>query len=66
MMSYSKTNYEDVEPRAPSMYFLRDALNCENLGVTVIDADEDGKEWNTTTPTMTTRRCTHFLKGRDK
>ena len=37
-MSYTKTNYEDVEPRAPGMHFLRDALDCENQGVTVIDA----------------------------
>jgi quercetin dioxygenase-like cupin family protein len=45
-MSYSKTSYDEVEPRAPGMHFLRDALDCENLGVTVLDADEgwDGME----------------------
>lgn len=38
-MGYDATAYDDVEPRAPGMYFLRDALNCENLGVTVVEAD---------------------------
>jgi len=38
-MSYTRTNYENVEPRAPGMHFLRDALDCEQLGVTVLDAD---------------------------
>ena len=42
-MSYSEVNYADVEPDAPDMHFLRDALDCEHLGVTVIDA-ADGKE----------------------
>lgn len=39
-MSYSKTQYGDVEQRAPGMYFLRDALGCEHLGITVLDADK--------------------------
>ena len=38
-MSYTKANYEDVEPHAPGMHFLREALDCENQAVTVIDAD---------------------------
>ncbi|WP_435072957.1 cupin domain-containing protein [Halorubrum sp. HHNYT27] len=38
-MGYDTIAYDDVEPRAPGMYFLRDALNCENLGVTVVEAD---------------------------
>jgi quercetin dioxygenase-like cupin family protein len=38
-MGYDTTAYDDVEPRAPGMYFLRDALDCENLGVTVVEAD---------------------------
>lgn len=41
-MSYSKQNYGDVEPRAPGMHFLRDALDCEQLGMTVLEA---GPEW---------------------
>lgn len=45
-MGYTKERYEDVEPRAPGMHFLRDALDCENLGVTVLDVEEgwEGKE----------------------
>ncbi|MFC7186087.1 cupin domain-containing protein [Halorubrum yunnanense] len=39
-MGYDATTYDDVEPRAPGMYFLRDALGCENLGVTVVEADD--------------------------
>lgn len=38
-MSYTQTTYEDVEPKAPGMYFLREALDCENLGLTVVDVD---------------------------
>ena len=38
-MGYDTTAYDNVEPRAPGMYFLRDALDCENLGVTVVEAD---------------------------
>ena len=40
-MGYDTTAYDDVEPRAPGMYFLRDALGCEGLGVTVVEADAD-------------------------
>jgi len=40
-MGYDATAYDDVEPRAPGMYFLRDALNCEGgSGVTVVEADD--------------------------
>jgi quercetin dioxygenase-like cupin family protein len=38
-VSYNSTNYDEVEPRAPGMHFLRDALDCQELGVTVVDAD---------------------------
>lgn len=43
---YTKTNYADVEPAAEAMYFLRDALGSENLGVTVVECDPgwSGKE----------------------
>ncbi|MFC7135249.1 MULTISPECIES: cupin domain-containing protein [Salinibaculum] len=45
-MSYTTVRYDEVEPRAPGMHFLRDALDCENLGVTVLDVDSGwtGKE----------------------
>jgi mannose-6-phosphate isomerase-like protein (cupin superfamily) len=36
-MSYSKVNHRDVEPKAETMHFLRDALGCENLGFTVAE-----------------------------
>jgi quercetin dioxygenase-like cupin family protein len=36
-MSYTKINYRDVDPAGDGMYFLRDALNCEQVGVTVVD-----------------------------
>lgn len=38
-MSYDAISSEDVEPKAPGMYFLREALDAQNLGVTVIEAD---------------------------
>ncbi|PSP27090.1 cupin [Halobacteriales archaeon QH_2_65_14] len=45
-MSYTAENYEDVEQLAPGMHFMRNALDCDNLGVTVIEADAgwEGKE----------------------
>ncbi|WP_144919859.1 cupin domain-containing protein [Halorubrum salsamenti] len=39
-MGYDTTAYDDVEPVSPGMYFLRDALGCEELGVTVVEADD--------------------------
>lgn len=39
-MSYDSVTATDVEPRAPGMHFLRDALDCENLGVTLVEADD--------------------------
>lgn len=41
-MSYTTVNYGDVESKA-GLYFLREELDCENLGVSVIDV-EDGRE----------------------
>lgn len=54
-MSYDTVNYADVEPVAGSMHFLRDALDCEQLGLTVLECEpgwegkphdhaEDGQE----------------------
>ena len=45
-MAYTKVDSRDVEPIAEGMRFLRDPLNCEKLGVTVLDADPGwtGKE----------------------
>ncbi len=41
-MSYTKAEYDEVEPKAPGMYFLREALDCEQLGMTVLEASEGG------------------------
>lgn len=42
-MSYTKAEYDEVEPKAPGMYFLREALDCEQLGMTVLEASEGWK-----------------------
>lgn len=44
-MSHTVANYHDVESDVDSMYFLRDVLNCENIGVTVVDC---GPGWTNT------------------
>lgn len=38
-MSYAKTNYREVDPVADAMHFLRDPLDCDQLGVTVLECD---------------------------
>ena len=38
-MSYTKANHADGDEKAPGMYFLREELDCENLGLTVIEAE---------------------------
>lgn len=38
-MVYEKANYAAVEPLAPGMHFLRDELDCSELGVTILEAD---------------------------
>ena len=45
-MSHTRVSYDEVEPRAPGMHFLRDALDCDELGITVLDASAgwEGKE----------------------
>lgn len=45
-MAYTKTNYTDVDPVAESLYFLREPLDCENLGVSVLECEPgwSGKE----------------------
>jgi len=45
-MSYTKADYETVDPVAGGMHFMRDALDCSRLGVSVIDCDPGwtGKE----------------------
>lgn len=45
-MSYTKRDYHDVEAIAEGMHFLRDPLDCEKVGVTVLECDPGwtGKE----------------------
>lgn len=45
-MAYTKVDYTDVEPVADGLYFLRDALDCENLGMSVLECEPgwSGKE----------------------
>ncbi len=45
-MSYTKANYRDVDPVGDGMYFLRDELDAETIGLTVLDCEAgwEGKE----------------------
>ena len=45
-MDYTKVDSRNVDPIADGMRFLRDPLDCEKLGVTILDADPGwtGKE----------------------
>jgi hypothetical protein len=36
----TSVNYRDGDEKAPGMFFLREALSCESLGLTVVEADE--------------------------
>lgn len=36
-MSHRKVNYHDVEAVAGGMHFLRDELDCETVGITVLE-----------------------------
>jgi mannose-6-phosphate isomerase-like protein (cupin superfamily) len=38
-MSHTRVDYHEGNEKAPGMFFLREALDCENLGVTVVEAD---------------------------
>jgi quercetin dioxygenase-like cupin family protein len=37
VVSYTTINYREVESTAGGMHFLRDALDCDRVGVTVVD-----------------------------
>ncbi|MFB6196166.1 MAG: cupin domain-containing protein [Haloplanus sp.] len=39
-MSHTLVNYDDVDPVGGGLHFLRDALDCSNLGVSVLECDE--------------------------
>ena len=38
-MSYTKLDYRDVEPVEDGMYFLREPLGADQLGVTVVECE---------------------------
>jgi mannose-6-phosphate isomerase-like protein (cupin superfamily) len=38
-MAHTKVRYDDVDPVAGAMHFLRDPLDCEQLGITVAECD---------------------------
>ncbi|MFB6085812.1 MAG: cupin domain-containing protein [Halodesulfurarchaeum sp.] len=38
-MGYTKTNAHEVEPVSEGMHFLRDPLECEKVGVTLLECD---------------------------
>ncbi|WP_123533292.1 cupin domain-containing protein [Halosimplex salinum] len=40
-MAPTKVNYADVDPVGGGLHFLRDDLDCENLGVSVLECDPD-------------------------
>lgn len=39
VIDYTATNYADVEPVADGLHFMRDALDCGPLGVSVVDVE---------------------------
>ncbi|MDS0258666.1 cupin domain-containing protein [Haloarcula sp. S1CR25-12] len=45
-MSYTQVNYEDVAPVGGGMHFMRDPLECTELGVTIVECEPGwtGKE----------------------
>ncbi|AXG07576.1 cupin domain-containing protein [Haloplanus rubicundus] len=38
-MAHSLVNYDDVDPVGGGLHFLRDSLDCSNLGVSVLDVE---------------------------
>ena len=38
-MSYTKVDSEDVEPVGGGLHFLRDSLDCEQLGVSILTCE---------------------------
>ena len=38
-MTHALVNYDDVDPVGGGLHFLRDALDCANLGVSVLDVE---------------------------
>ncbi|MFD1634309.1 cupin domain-containing protein [Haloplanus ruber] len=38
-MTHERVEYHDVDPVGGGLHFLRDALDCANLGVSVLDVE---------------------------
>jgi len=38
-MTHTKVTYDDVEPVSEGLYFLRDPLDADNLGVSVLECE---------------------------
>lgn len=38
-MSHTLVDYHDVDPVGGGLHFLRDSLDCENVGVSVLDVE---------------------------
>jgi len=38
-MSYTKVDYADVEPVGGGLHFLREPLDCDQLGISVLDCE---------------------------
>ena len=38
-MSYTKVNYDEVDPVSDGLHFLRDPLECESLGLSVLECE---------------------------
>lgn len=38
-MSHTRVHYGDVDPVGGGLHFMRDALDCENLGFSVFECD---------------------------
>jgi quercetin dioxygenase-like cupin family protein len=38
-MAHSLVNYDDVDPVGGGLHFLRDSLDCSNLGISVLDVE---------------------------
>jgi len=47
-MSYTKVDYADVEPVGGGLHFLREPLDCDQLGISVLDCEPNwsGKPHN--------------------
>ena len=55
-VSYTRVNYDDVEAVGDAMHFMREPLECSNLGVTVVECE----------PGWTGKEHDHGSKGQEE